>query len=193
MRKPVDLQKAADAVNALLDALGVPMDSDPELADTGRRVAEAWAHELLGGYDMDPAEILADATAAETKGMVVVRSIQTTTMCPHHLLPALGVVHVGYLPGDRVVGLGALCSLAECFARRFSLQEQIGESIVQALKDDLGAEGAGCVVDLRPTCVTSRGNKQHAAHAVSYAWSGKLADDGQLRDQFLRAVSQTAG
>lgn len=193
MRKPVDLDMAADAVDMLLSALGVPKDSDPELTDTGKRVAEAWANELLGGYDMDPAAILADGTAAETKGMVVVRSIQTTTMCPHHLLPALGVVHVGYLPGGRVVGLGALCSLVECYARRFSLQEQIGESVVHALATHLGAEGAGCVVDLRPTCVTSRGNKQHAAHAVSYAWSGRLVEDGQLRDQFLRAVSQPSG
>src|SRR5687768_13894116 len=114
IRKPADLDRAARAVEEFLDALGVPIESDPELTATGQRVAEAFAHELLAGYAMDPAEILSDATSSTSDGLVVVTGIATTTMCPHHLLPASGVVHIGYLPGARVVGLGALARIVEC-------------------------------------------------------------------------------
>lgn len=184
-----DLERAARAIEAFLDALGHPVDSDPELAETGSRVALAFATELLDGYSMDPERILADTTATDAPGMVVVTNVLTTAMCPHHLLPAPGVVHVGYLPNDRVVGLGALGRLVGCYARRLALQEDVGRNIASALVDVLGARGAGVVLDLAPTCLTTRGGRHHGARAVTHAFSGALNDDAGLRAEFLAAVA----
>lgn len=186
---PADLERAARAIDAFLDAIGHPVDSDPELAETGSRVALAFTTELLDGYSMDPDQILADTTATDAPGMVVVAGVAATAICPHHLLPAPGVVHVGYLPGERVVGLGALGRLVSCYARRLALQEDIGRNIANALVDVLGARGAGVVVDLSPTCLTTRGGRHHGARAVTHAFSGALQDDAALRAEFLAAVA----
>lgn len=180
-----DLDAAAAAIEQFLAALGHPTDSDPELAGTGRRVAEAFANELLSGYAMDPASILADTTATRSEGLVVLCNVHTTAICPHHLLPAPGVVHVGYLPGQRVVGLGALARLVDCHARRLVLQEDLGDAIVGSLVTHLGAKAAGAIVRLRPTCVSARGSRQHAAESLTTAFAG--AADAEFRRELLAA------
>ena len=180
-RRAPDLARAARAIEELLDALGTPIDSDPELAGTGARTAEAFANDLLCGYDMDPAAILGESTASRAQGLVVVKDVATTAMCPHHLLPANGVVHVAYLPRDRVVGLGAL-------ARRFVLQEDLGQSIADAIVQHLGARGAAAIVDLSPSCVTARGERRHGARAITAAFAGEMSADPALRAEVWSAL-----
>lgn len=183
-----DPERAARAIEAFLDALGAPVDSDPELRGTGAKVARAFGEELLSGYAMDPATILAETTATAAPGLVVLTELPTTVTCPHHLMPAQGVVHLGYLPGERVVGFGALGRLVECYARRLILQEDLGQALVDALVTHLRARGAGCVVDLTPTCLTARGGQHHGARAVTTALAGVMADDPDLRREFLQRV-----
>jgi GTP cyclohydrolase I len=189
IRKAPDLERATRAIEEFLDALGTPVSSDPELASTARRVAEAFGLELLAGYQMNPAEILGDATSSTSAGLVVVSGIATTTMCPHHLLPASGLVHVAYLPGKNVVGLGAIARLVECYARRLMLQEDLGESIARALIEHLGARGAGVIVDLSPSCVTARGARQAHARAVTSAFAGEMASDASLRSEMHSCIA----
>ncbi|MEM9195465.1 MAG: GTP cyclohydrolase I [Myxococcota bacterium] len=177
--RQIDLAAAADAIDVFLRSVGAPMD-DPELRGTGARVALAFAEDLLSGYEMDPREILADFTASDSRGPVILRDIAATTICPHHLMPATGVVHVGYLPGSRVVGFGSLAKLVDCFSRRLALQEDIGQHVVGALVNTLGARAACCVADLDPTCVTARGGRRHGARAVTVATAGDAADVAQL-------------
>jgi GTP cyclohydrolase I len=192
-RRAPDLARAARAIEEFLDALGHTPDENRELEGTGRRVAEAFANDLLSGYAMDPAQILADATSSTASGLVVVTGIATTSMCPHHLLPASGVVHVGYLPGKRVAGLGALARLVDCFARRLVLQEDLAQWIADALCAHLGALGAGAIVDLAPTCMTARGGRRHGARAVTSAFAGTLATDESARREMMVAVALGAG
>lgn len=183
-----DLGRAARAIDEFLEAIGAPVGSDAELSGTGARVAAAYAEDLLRGYAMDPRAILADATTSGAEGLVVLRGVPTTTMCPHHLLPAPGVVSVGYWPGGRVVGLGALGALVECFSRRLALQEDVGESIATALVTHLGARGAGAIVDLSPTCVTVRGGKHHGARAVTAAFAGDAKTSASARAELWAAI-----
>ncbi len=182
MSSKADLARAARAIEDFLRALGAPLDEDPELRETGRRVAEAYANELLDGYGADAARILAEATSSDAPGMVLVTSIATATMCPHHLMPATGVAHVGYLPGSRVVGLGQLARLVDCFAHRLILQEELGRSIARALVEHLGARAAGAVIDLSPSCLTARGERRHGARAITSAFEGAHAEalQGQM-------------
>jgi GTP cyclohydrolase I len=181
----VDLGAAARAIEAFLRALGHPVDSDPQLADTGRLVAEAFHGELLAGYRTDPAEVLRESVAASGGDLVVVRDIDVTCICPHHLLPASGVLHIAYVPTYKVVGLGALSRLAQCFARRLILQETLCEQIADALETQLSAAAAGCIAELAPTCLTARGERPAHARVVSVATTGRLRQDAELRREFF--------
>jgi GTP cyclohydrolase I (EC 3.5.4.16) len=81
------------AVGDLLRACGIA----PDNAHTGRtaqRVRELWQRRLLGGYELDPAEVLGDGFEDARRDMVVIRGIAVHGVCPHHLVPFRGVAHV---------------------------------------------------------------------------------------------------
>jgi GTP cyclohydrolase I len=181
----VDLQAAARAIEAFLTALGHPPDSDPQLRNTGRLVARAFHEEFLCGYAADPAALLRDSIASSGGDLIVVKGLSITCMCPHHLLPATGVVHLGYLPADRIVGFGALERLAQAWSRRLILQEALCEQIAQSLVDDLGARGAGCIAELQPACLTARGKRPTHAKVITAATSGVLRENADLRREFF--------
>jgi GTP cyclohydrolase I len=182
----VDLVAAARAIEAFLTALGHPPSSDPQLHETGQLVAAAFHHELLSGYRVHAADVLRDTLAADGGGdMVLVRDIAVTCICPHHLLPATGRLHIGYLPQQRIVGLGALTRLAHAFSRRLILQEALCSEIAEALVRELGARGAGCIAELSPTCMTARGDRASHAQAVTVATAGLLQTDAELRREFF--------
>ena len=188
MKRTVDLPRAARAIEEFLAAIGAPTD-DPELKGTGARVAEAFATDLLCGYDLDPKVILADRTVSRAPGLVLVTSVATTTVCPHHLLPASGVAHVGYWPAEGVVGLGAIARLVDCFSRRLALQEDLGQQIADALVTHLGARAAGAVLDLAPACMTARGERRHGARALTSAFAGAATGDAAMRAELLSAIA----
>jgi GTP cyclohydrolase I len=152
-------------------------------------VADAFANDLLSGYDLDPKTILADRAGSRAPGLVLVTSVATTTICPHHLLPATGLTHVGYWPGDGVVGLGAVARLVDCYARRLALQEDIAQNVADALVTHLGARAAGAIVDLSPACMTARGDRRHGSRAVTTAFAGAALADAALRAELLSAVA----
>lgn len=192
MSRARDLPRAARAVEELLRAIGAPVDEDPELRGTGERVASAWSEELLAGYSMDPATILADATASSSSGLVVLANLPATTMCPHHLMPASGVAHIGYLPGSRVVGFGAIGALVDCFTRRLALQEDAARNIAEALAKELDAPFAAALLDLDPSCATARGDRRHGARALTLSFAGPRGQDATLRAELLSTLSLAA-
>ena len=104
----IDRPRAEKAVEELLTALGHPPSSDPELTRTGQLVAHAWSSDLLSGYALDPKAILGETLPSTSSDVVALRNIETCVICPHHLLPAPGSVHLTYAPGDAIVGLGAI-------------------------------------------------------------------------------------
>jgi GTP cyclohydrolase I len=186
--RPVDLIAAARAIEAFLTALGHHPEANPDLRDTGRLVARAFHEELLAGHRVDPAEVLRATLPASGGDLVIVRDIAVTCVCPHHLLPASGVIHVGYLPRGRIVGLGALAQLAHAFARRLILQETLCEEIAAALVRELGARGAGCIAQLTPTSLTARGQRATHASVVTSATAGELRSDAGLRAEFFAMI-----
>ena len=188
MPRKIDLPRAARAIEDFLVAIGA-RDDDPELKGTGARVADAFANDLLSGYDLDAKTILSDRAGSKAKGLVVITSVATTTVCPHHLLPATGVTHVGYWPGEGVVGLGAIARLVDCFSRRLALQEDIGQHIADALVTHLGARGAGAIVDLAPACMTARGERRHGSRALTTAFGGAAVSDAAMRAELMSAIA----
>ena len=169
-----DLDRAARAIEEFLAALGHTPSSEPELAGTGDRVAQAFAEDLLDGYRADPAAILAETCATDgATDLVVVRGIAVSVTCPHHLLPSPGTATVAYRPSGTLVGLGALGRLVQCFGRRLALQETVAQQVADALVAHVGAPSAGCALDLQPMCMIARGDRQAGARALSVALAGE--------------------
>ncbi len=187
------IDEAAQALRTFLRSLGVPLDDDAELSGAPERTARAWHDELLDGYRRSPDVVLAESLPSDEKTMVVLTSISFVTMCPHHLLPCAGRAHLGYLPGGRIVGLGALVQLVECFAHRLVLQETLGRQVVEALVTHLGARAAGVVLEGRHACLTLRGERQVESVLVTQSWAGQWVDDAAGRREFLDSVAMGRG
>ena len=192
---PVDRTKAEKAVFEFLRAMGRDPENEPELAGTPARVAEAWATDLIDGYDVDVPRLLAVESGPAPSGgggLVSVRGLAVSTMCPHHLLPGLGTGTVLYLPGERITGLGTLARLLDAFAHRLSLQETIAASVAGALVEHLGARGAACKLSLSHSCLASRGERQERAVVDTIAFAGSFEHPGPDRDLALTALSERA-
>jgi GTP cyclohydrolase IA len=182
----VDRAAAARAIRDFLKALGFDPEQHADLAETPERVTEAFADDLLSGQRVDIAELLrkgsCQAPPSTKSGPVAVSEISVATVCPHHLLPALGVAHVVYLPGPWLLGIGTIAALVDAFARRLTLQEAIGENVVTALMQQAGARGAYCELLLEHSCLRARGERQAAALVRSSARAGALAGREALGD-----------
>lgn len=179
-----------EAVRQLLLAIG----QDPAregLVDTPRRVIKSLL-EMTSGYHDDPAAILATTFDESCDEMVLLRSITFQSMCEHHMLPFVGVAHVAYLPGKRVVGLSKLARLVQCFARRLQVQERMTREIADAMMQHLEAAGAAVVVKARHECMTNRGIRQPGAEMITSCVLGKFREDRAVREEFLALIGLPA-
>lgn len=179
----IDRDAARRAVADFLRALGHDPSASPDLEKTPERVVSAFADELLSGYAVDLDALLRDGAAespASVPGVVALKGIAVSTMCPHHLLPALGEAEVAYVPGTTVLGLGTIARLVDAFARRLTLQEVIGQEVVTTLMSRAGARGAYCRIELQHGCVRARGACQASARAVTIASAGSLEGQAGL-------------
>lgn len=182
----IDRDAAARATADLLVALGLDPE-DEGLAETPRRVAEMFA-ELLTPEPFRPTTFPNDAGYDE---LVLVSDISFTSLCEHHLLPFRGVAHVGYLPGDRIVGLSKLARLVHAFARRPQVQERMTAQIAEWLHDNLEPRGAGVVIEAEHLCMSIRGVRAEGARTVSSALHGHLRDRPAARQEFLQLTRPT--
>ncbi len=175
----VDREAAARAIRDFLLALGFDPKQHADLAETPQRVTEAFADDLLNGHGVNVQELLrkgsCEAPNSAKSGPVAVTEIAVATVCPHHLLPALGVAHVVYLPGAALLGIGTITALVNAYARRLTLQEAIGQNVVSALMEHAGARGAYCELALEHSCLRARGERQVSAVVRSSARAGELA------------------
>lgn len=174
----VDRERVADLVRELLIAFG----EDPErdgLRRTPERVADNWA-ELLAGTERDAASALDAAIAVghpgedipAASGMVLLRDIRFRSVCEHHLLPFAGHAHIAYLPGDEVVGFGALVRVVGILAARAQVQERLGEEIASTIVGALAPRGVLVVLDAVHQCVTMRSSMQSRSSTLTIAARG---------------------
>lgn len=179
--RPVDEPAAATAVRDLVAALGLDPDA-PGLVETPRRVAHMFA-ELLTPEALRPTTFPNDGGYDE---LVLVAGIPMTSLCEHHLLPFRGVAHVGYLPGDRIIGLSKLARLVQAFARRPQVQERLTCQVADWLRDHLAPRGVGVVIEAEHLCMSVRGVRAGGTRTVTSALYGLLRDDAAARQEFLQ-------
>jgi GTP cyclohydrolase I len=117
--------------------------------------------------------------------MVVARAIPFHSLCEHHLLPFHGVAHVGYLPGERIIGLSKLGRVVDLFARRLQVQERMTVQIADWLADHLAPKGIGVVLEAEHMCMSLRGVRKPGARTVTSALRGLVRDDPRTRQELL--------
>jgi GTP cyclohydrolase IA len=179
----VDLARAERAVADLLGAYGVDLGTE-SLAETPARVARAYA-EMLSPQPFDLTTFPNDEAYDE---LILIRDIPFHSLCEHHLLPFVGVAHIGYLPGSRILGLSKFARVVEHFARRLQVQERLTSQIAQWLNENLGPQGVGVVLEAEHLCMSLRGVRAGGARTVTSALHGTVRHDERTRSEFLALV-----
>lgn len=175
------VQRAAEALLAALDA-----DlTDPELRDTPRRMAGMYADLLTP----EPFVATTFANDAGYDELVLARSVPFTSLCAHHLLPFRGVAHVGYLPGERLLGLSKLARLVRFHASRLQVQERLTKEVADWLLHHLRPRGVGVVLEAEHQCMTIRGVRAAGATTFTSTLYGLFREDPATRAEFLALVA----
>lgn len=184
----VDLARAERAAAAFLSALGVATDTDAT-AGTPGRMARAYA-EMLTPRSFDLTTFDNDEGYDE---LVLARRIPVQSVCEHHMLPFVGVAHVGYLPGERILGLSKLARVVELFARRPQVQERLTKQVADWLQANLAPRGVGVVVEAEHMCMTLRGVRADGATTTTSSLLGALREDPRSRAEFLALTVPGSG
>jgi GTP cyclohydrolase IA len=185
-RAEIDLPAAQRAVADLLVALG----RDPRsahLAETPRRVAHAYA-EMLTPREFELTTFPNDEGYDE---LVLAKDIPVQSLCEHHLLPFHGVAHVGYLPGERILGLSKLARVVELFARDFQVQERLTKQVADWLQDHLDPKGVGVVIEAEHQCMSLRGVRAAGSRTVTSSLHGTLRENPSSRQEFFALTGLT--
>jgi len=185
--RSIDRDAAQRAIRDLLVSLGFDV-SDGDLAETPRRVADAFAEFITPV----PFTMTTFANREGYDEMVLARSMPFHSLCEHHLLPFVGVAHVGYLPADRLVGLSKLARTVDHFARRLQVQERLTSQIANYLEQRLSPKGVGVILEADHLCMSLRGVHKRGAKTVTSALLGAMRNDARARQEFLALAGAEA-
>jgi GTP cyclohydrolase I len=176
----IDLEAAERAAADLLAALGLPLH-EAGLRETPRRLVQAYAEMLT----VPPFDLTTFPNEEGYDELVLVEDIPVRSLCEHHLLPFVGVAHIGYLPDERILGLSKFARTVDFFATRAQTQERLTQQIAEHLQQHLAPRGVGVVVEAEHTCMSLRGARAVGAHTVTSALLGTLREDPAARAEFL--------
>ncbi len=185
--------EAEEAVRTLIRWAG----DDPAregLRATPDRVVRSY-EEFFAGYEQDPEEILA-RTFEETEGyddMVVLRGIRFESYCEHHMVPIVGIAHIGYLPLRRVVGISKLARVLEIFSKRLQIQEKMTAQIAMTIDRVLRPQGVAVVIEGEHQCMTTRGVHRPGVNMVTSQMMGVFRDNEATRKEFLSIIGHRRG
>jgi len=183
----VDLRRIELAVREILAAIGEDPDRE-SLLETPGRVARMYA-ELFSGLHSDPRRHLQKVFDERYDELVLVRDISFNSMCEHHLLPFMGVAHVGYLPNGKVVGLSKLARVVEEVSRCPQVQERMTHRIADLLHQELDAKGVVVVLEATHTCMTIRGVCKPGSLTVTSAVRGLFKTNLSSRAEAMSLIN----
>lgn len=186
-RKNIDRERVISLVQELINELN--LGDDEGLTDTPRRITDMYL-ELFSGVGADPGELLEVQFNEDYEELVILKDIPFYSMCEHHFLPFHGTAHVGYLPNGSIVGLSKLARAVEVYARRPQVQERLTGQIADSIEVALNARGVGVVIEAEHLCMTARGVRKPGARMVTSALRGRLREDVNSRQEFLRLIGE---
>ena len=182
-------EEAEEAVRTLICWTGDDPDREG-LIETPKRVVKAY-EEFFEGYDMDPEEVL-QKTFEEVQGYddaVIVRNIRVESHCEHHIVPIIGVAHVGYIPNNLVVGISKLAIVIEIFGKRLQTQETMTAQIADTIQKVLEPKGVAVVVDASHQCMTTRGIHKTESSTITSRMLGVFRDNPETRSEFMNLIN----
>ena len=183
-------EQTEEAVRTILQNIG----EDPEregLLRTPSRVAKMYA-ELTAGYHIDPQALINDAVfSVDYDEMVMVKDIDFSSLCEHHMLPFMGRVHVAYIPNGKVIGLSKIPRIVEMYARRLQVQERLTVQIADFIDAALQPLGVAVVAEGVHLCSMMRGVKKANAKMITSAMRGVFRSDPKTRAEFMGHVDRS--
>jgi GTP cyclohydrolase I len=185
---PEDWARYERYVGEILSAFGMDLDT-PGTRETPARFLQAM-FDATGGYDGDP-KLRTTFPAERPRGVagthsqIVEGPISFFSLCEHHALPFHGSAYVGYVAADEILGISKLTRLVRLYARRFTVQERLGEQIADALVELVGARGVAVRLQATHLCTQMRGVEEEGSRTVTTFWRGLYEEDADLRREFL--------
>lgn len=182
-------EEALKAVETLISWAG----DDPTregLIETPDRVIRAYK-EFFAGYDEDPEKVLTK-TFEEVEGYddaVIVRNIRVESHCEHHMVPILGVAHIGYIPNKRVVGISKLARIVDIYGKRLQTQETMTAQIADTIQRVLEPKGVAVVIDAGHQCMTTRGIHKTESSTITSRMLGSFRDNIETRSEFMHLIN----
>ena len=183
-------KQAEEAFKTILKWIG----EDPNregLVETPKRVIKAFK-EYFKGYHQD-AEADLSKTFGDVEGyddMVVEKNITLESHCEHHMAPIIGVVHIAYIPNQKVVGLSKLARTVEVYSKRLQTQERLNMQIAKTLMEGLEAKGVAVTIDASHQCMTMRGIKKEKATTLTNYFLGSFKEDLSLQNRYLKHIGK---
>jgi GTP cyclohydrolase IA len=179
----IDIAAAERAARDLLIALGADLTS-AGLMDTPRRIAAAYAELLSPG----PLTFTSFPNTEEHDELVVVSGIPFQSLCMDHLLPFHGVAHVGYVPGERTLGLAKFAHVVAFFAHELQPQERLTIEIADCIEEHIEPKGVGVILEAEHLCMSLHAAEASGTRTVTSALRGIMRDDPRTREEFLSLV-----
>lgn len=184
---PVDMPKIERAVRDILEAIGEDPDRDG-LLETPARVARMY-REMFAGLHSDPSRHLKKVFEETYDELVLVRDISFNSVCEHHLMPFMGVAHVGYVPRGKVVGLSKLARVVEEISKRPQVQERLTHEVADLVTSELDAKGVIVIVSAEHTCMSMRGIRKHGSTTLTSAVRGLMKNNEKTRAEAMALIT----
>jgi GTP cyclohydrolase IA len=172
----------------ILTAFGMDLDT-PGTRETPKRFVRA-LYDATGGYDGDP-KLLTSFPAEHARthtGLILEGPIGFHALCEHHALPFHGAAHIAYVADREIIGISKLTRIVRLYARRFTVQERMGEQIADALVDLIEPRAVAVQLDATHLCTQMRGVEEDGSRTVTTVWRGLFEDDADLRREFLLQI-----
>ena len=177
------------ATTEILTAVGEDTNREG-LLNTPHRVAKMYG-ELLSGYRTDPIKLINNAIfEVEYDDMVIVKDIEFSSLCEHHMLPFIGHAHVAYIPRGKVIGLSKIPRIVDMFASRLQVQERMTRQIANFINEVLDPMGVAVVVDGKHMCSMMRGVEKHDSSMTTSTMLGIFRDNQSTRNEFMAHLSR---
>lgn len=183
-------------VSEILTSFGMDLATEGT-AQTPTRFLKAM-FDATAGYEGD--HKLLTAFPTECRGgadcrisQIIEGPISFHALCEHHALPFHGVAHIGYIAHENIIGISKLTRLVRLFARRFTVQERLGQQVADTLVSLLKPHGVAVRVEAEHLCTQMRGVREEQSRTVTTFWRGVFDGDPELRREFLAEARSPAG